>query len=76
MPLPSVWLQPTRSFSSDAAEIVARSATEDDEVVVHTADLDLAADLRRTMFNLGAHRRPEHYGLIVDRVGVEDTPAN
>lgn len=57
-------------------EIVARTATEDDEVIVHDVDLDLAADLRRTMFNLAAHRRPEHYQLITERVGVEDTPAN
>ena len=57
-------------------EIAARSTTEDDEVIVHTCDLDLGADLRRTMFNLAAHRRPEHYGLITERVGVEDTPAN
>jgi len=27
------------------------------------------------MFNFAAHRRPEHYQLIVDRVGTEITPA-
>jgi len=57
-------------------EIVARTASEDDEVVVHRCDLSLGEDLRRTMFNLAAHRRPEHYGLIVERTGVEITPAN
>ena len=28
------------------------------------------------MFNFAAHRRPEHYRLIVERVGAEVTPAN
>jgi hypothetical protein len=28
------------------------------------------------MFNFAAHRRPEHYKLIVERVGAEVTPAN
>jgi hypothetical protein len=27
------------------------------------------------MFNFAAHRRPEHYRLIVERVGAEVTPA-
>lgn len=57
-------------------EIVAKTTSEDDEVIVHECDLSLGDDLRRTMFNLAAHRRPEHYGLIVERVGVEETPVN
>ncbi len=57
-------------------EIVAKTSSEDDEVIVHNCDLSLGEDLRRTMFNLAAHRRPEHYGLIVERTGVENTPAN
>ncbi|MEZ5650251.1 MAG: N-carbamoyl-D-amino-acid hydrolase [Burkholderiaceae bacterium] len=57
-------------------EIVAKTVSEDDEVIVHDADLSLGDDLRRTMFNLAAHRRPEHYRLIVERVGVEVTPKN
>lgn len=56
-------------------EIAAKSSTEDDEVICFNADIDLAADLKRTMFNFAAHRRPEHYRLIVDRVGAEVTPA-
>lgn len=56
-------------------EIAAKSATEEDEVICFNADIDLAADLKRTMFNFAAHRRPEHYRLIVDRVGAEVTPA-
>ena len=56
-------------------EIAAKSASEEDEVICFNADLDLAADLKRTMFNFAAHRRPEHYRLIVDRIGAEITPA-
>jgi predicted amidohydrolase len=57
-------------------EIAAKSASEEDEVSCFNADIDLAADLKRTMFNFAAHRRPEHYRLIVERVGAEVTPAN
>jgi predicted amidohydrolase len=57
-------------------EIAVKSQTEDDEVICTNADIDLAADLKRTMFNFAAHRRPEHYRMIVERVGAEVTPAN
>jgi predicted amidohydrolase len=57
-------------------EIAAKTATEDDEVICFNADIDLAQNLKKTMFNFAAHRRPEHYRLIVERVGAEVTPAN
>jgi predicted amidohydrolase len=57
-------------------EIAVRSASEDDEVICFNCDIDLAANLKKTMFNFAAHRRPEHYKLIVERVGAEVTPAN
>ncbi|MCL4802205.1 MAG: N-carbamoyl-D-amino-acid hydrolase [Burkholderiales bacterium] len=57
-------------------EIAVKSATEEDEVVFFNADIDLAANLKRTMFNYAAHRRPEHYRLIVERVGAEVTPSS
>jgi len=53
-----------------------KSQTEEDEVICYNADIDLAANLKKTMFNFAAHRRPEHYKLIVERVGAEVTPAN
>ena len=56
-------------------EIAAKSTSEEDEVICFNADIDLAADLKRTMFNFAAHRRPEHYRLIIDRIGAEITPA-
>jgi len=58
------------------AEIAAKTTTEDDEVICFNCDIDLAQSLKQTMFNFAAHRRPEHYRLIVDRVGAEVTPAN
>jgi predicted amidohydrolase len=57
-------------------EIAAKSVTEDDEVVCCSCDIDLAANLKRTMFDFAAHRRPEHYRLIVERTGAQVTPAN
>jgi N-carbamoyl-D-amino-acid hydrolase len=51
-------------------EIAVKSATEADEVIVFNCDIDLAAGLKQTMFNFAAHRRPEHYKLIVERVGA------
>jgi predicted amidohydrolase len=59
-----------------SGEIVAKTATEDDELISFDADLDLAQDLKRTMFNYAAHRRPEHYRILIDRVGAEVTPRN
>jgi predicted amidohydrolase len=57
-------------------EIAAKTVSEDDEVVAFNCDIDLAQNLKQTMFNFAAHRRPEHYRLIVERVGAEVTPAN
>jgi len=55
-----------------SGEIAVKSATEEDEVIVFDCDIDLAANLKRTMFNFAAHRRPEHYRLIVERTGAGD----
>jgi N-carbamoyl-D-amino-acid hydrolase len=56
-------------------EIAVKAQTEEDEVICYNADIDMAANLKRTMFNFAAHRRPEHYRLIIERVGAEVTPA-
>jgi predicted amidohydrolase len=55
-----------------SGEVAAKSSTEEDEVVCFNCDIDLAANLKKTMFNFAAHRRPEHYKLIVERVGAGD----
>lgn len=50
-------------------EIVAQASTEEDEVIACHADLGLADTFRKHVFDFARHRRPEHYQLIVDRVG-------
>ncbi|MBN34097.1 MAG: N-carbamoyl-D-amino-acid hydrolase [Rhodospirillaceae bacterium] len=54
-----------------SGEVVAMCNTIEDEVVVHNCDLSRSADYKRDIFNFACHRRPEHYGLIVERTGAE-----
>ena len=54
-----------------SGEIVAQAATLGDELITARCDLDLARSYKDTIFNFARHRRPEHYRLIVDRVGAE-----
>ena len=51
-------------------EIVAETATEADELLVHTCDLDATRFGKETMFDFARHRRIEHYGLIVTQTGI------
>ncbi|WP_048637937.1 N-carbamoyl-D-amino-acid hydrolase [Brenneria goodwinii] len=51
-------------------EIVARTLTEEDEVICVQADLSLGELFRQHVFNFSKHRRPEHYKLIVERTGA------
>lgn len=51
-------------------EIAAQAQSEEDEVIFVNADLALGDMLRQHMFNFAKHRRPEHYGLIIERVGA------
>ena len=55
---------------SPSGEIVAQSSTESDELVFFNCDLALGDTFREHVFNFAKHRRPEHYRLIVDRVGA------
>ena len=57
---------------SPNGEIVALCSTLEDELAVAACDLDAGAYLKRSVFNFAAHRRPEHYGLIVETTGVTD----
>ena len=59
------------SIIAPSGEIVAMSSTLGDELVVAKCDLDLSRSYRDTWFNFAAHRRPEHYGMIVERTGSE-----
>jgi N-carbamoyl-D-amino-acid hydrolase len=51
-------------------EIVAQAMSEGDEVIFANADLALGETLRSHVFNFAKHRRPEHYGLILERTGA------
>ena len=51
--------------------IVAEAKTADDELIVADCDLDLCRFNKETIFDFAAHRRPEHYRLIVERTGAE-----
>ena len=55
---------------SPNGEIVAQARSVDDEVVVAACDLDDGAFLTSSVFNFAAHRRIEHYGLIVETTGA------
>ena len=52
---------------SPTGEIVALSATLEDEVITFSVDLDMCSDLRQHMFNFAQHRQPQHYGSIAAR---------
>jgi predicted amidohydrolase len=51
-------------------EIVAQTVGEDDEVIASRIDLGWCDNYKKYLFNFAKHRRPEHYGLIVERAGV------
>lgn len=59
---------------SPTGEIVAKAASEEDEVITYNCDLDLGAYIRRSVFDFSRHRRIEHYGLITSQTGVEIEP--
>jgi predicted amidohydrolase len=50
-------------------EIAALSVSNDDDVIVHRADLGLIDTCRRVNFDFARYRRPEEYGLIAQRAG-------
>jgi predicted amidohydrolase len=55
-----------------SGEIVAKAVSEEDEVITADVDLSLAERFRQNVFNFAAHRQPQHYRLIVERVGRGD----
>jgi N-carbamoyl-D-amino-acid hydrolase len=57
-------------------EIVVEAKTEEDELLVHSCDLDATAFGKSTIFNFAQHRRIEHYGLITSRTGAQPPPEN
>jgi len=57
-----------------SGEIVAMCNTLGDQLVVHRCDLDFGERYRRDIFDFAAHRRPEHYRLIIERAGAIPPP--
>jgi predicted amidohydrolase len=57
-----------------SGEMLAMTSTVEDEVITARADLDLAIHYRTTIFDLGRHREPESYRLIVERKGAIPPP--
>lgn len=54
-----------------SGETVAMCSTLGDELAVARCDLDLTVSYKTTIFNFAKHRRPEAYGLIVERTGAQ-----
>jgi predicted amidohydrolase len=50
--------------------VVAQAQALGDEVIVAEVDLDACRQGKEKMFNFAQHRRPQHYGRIVDQVGA------
>jgi predicted amidohydrolase len=57
-----------------SGEIVAMCHTYEDELCVRRCDLDFGYRYKNDIFNFAAHRRPEHYRLIVERTGAKPPP--
>ena len=53
-----------------SGEIVAQCSSLGDEIAVARCDLDRCNIYKNAIFNFALHRRPEHYGLIVERTGA------
>ncbi len=52
-----------------SGEIITQCTTLGDELQVARCDLDLCNSYKASIFNFARHRRPEHYGLIIERTG-------
>jgi predicted amidohydrolase len=52
-----------------SGEIVTKTMSDGDEVIVAQVDLEMATPFRESVFDFAAHRRPEHYSIIVERTG-------
>lgn len=53
-----------------SGEVVARAATEGDELITAACDLDETVSYKTTTFNFGVHREPEHYHRITAQKGA------
>jgi predicted amidohydrolase len=59
------------SIIAPTGEIVGQAVTQEDELVIARADLDLGRAYKENIFNFARHRQPDQYRLIVERTGAE-----
>ena len=57
------------SIIAPSGELLAKTATSDDEVITATSDLDWCYNYKNTLFNFDRYRRPEVYGRITSQRG-------
>jgi predicted amidohydrolase len=57
-----------------SGEIVARSSTLGDELIVYRCDLDLVRPYKERLFHFAKHRRIEHYQLIATQTDAIPPP--
>ena len=57
-------------IAAPSGEMVAQAHTLGDELITYDCDLDECRFNKTTIFNFAAHRRPEHYRIITEQVGV------
>jgi predicted amidohydrolase len=57
-----------------SGELVAVARSLDDELLAYEIDFDACQPIKQTIFNFAKHRRPEHYRMIVERVGAVPPP--
>ena len=55
----------------ESGEIVARTATLGDELIVYRCNLDLVKPYKERLFNFAKHRRIEHYQLIATQTEAQ-----
>ncbi len=58
------------SIIGPSGEILAKTATNDDEVVSAMCDLDWCNNYKNTLFDFNRYRRPEVYGRITSQRGA------
>ena len=65
-----VHMMGSSAIVTPSGEVAAQASSLDDELIMADCDLDAGASIKANVFNFAAHRRTEHYRLIVETTGV------
>ena len=57
------------SIIAPSGELLAKTASSDDEIITASCDLDWCYNYKNTLFNFDRYRRPEVYGRITSQRG-------